>query len=347
MIWSGWRGMRPVCSVMAVLARWQSPATTSPPARSSSCGQLAADRQRVVGVLGPQSPHPVDPGALLDQLDAGAGQLHEVAALQADVLGPQVAGRVVGDLVRDIAAEVGVERGALALVDAHQVLARVEGAAGRRAPRPGRPRSRGSPCAARSCTSAEGPRCRGRRCRAEARALDVLDRRLREVVEVAAVQPRRPTAADALGERALDAVALVDLDQVLADGRVLVLDQARGEDRDPPLPLGEADAGRFLNQVVKRWRANGGSRRTLDTPVAFSITLRTSEPGLAVTALASDAMRRADLAEEVGAAEQHSSSARGAGPPRCWRDGWRRRAASSGGSRWPSSLWPGTYGQLT
>ena len=59
--------------------------------------------------------------------------------------------------------------------------------------------------------------------------------------------------------------------------------------------------GRLANQVVKRWRANGGSSRSLDTPVAFSMTLRTSEPGLAATALARGAARLAELAEQVGA----------------------------------------------
>ena len=49
--------------------------------------------------------------------------------------------------------------------------------------------------------------------------------------------------------------------------------------------------GRLWNQVVKRCRAKGGSIRTLETPVAFSKTFRRSEPGFAVAALATDAMR--------------------------------------------------------
>jgi hypothetical protein len=48
--------------------------------------------------------------------------------------------------------------------------------------------------------------------------------------------------------------------------------------------------GRLANQVVNRCRAKGGSRRTLDTPVAFSTTLRTSDPLLApMTLLANGA----------------------------------------------------------
>ena len=57
--------------------------------------------------------------------------------------------------------------------------------------------------------------------------------RLLETVHLARVQPGRPAAADAVGEGALHAVALVHLDQVLADRRLLVLDQAGGKDRSP------------------------------------------------------------------------------------------------------------------
>src|SRR5207248_2074158 len=51
----------------------------------------------------------------------------------------------------------------------------------------------------------------------------------REGVEVPGVEPGGAAAAD-VGDAALDAVALVDLDEVLAYRGVLVLDQARGED---------------------------------------------------------------------------------------------------------------------
>ena len=53
--------------------------------------------------------------------------------------------------------------------------------------------------------------------------------------------------------------------------------------------------GRWWNQVVKRCRAKGGSRRTLDTPVAFSMILRMTEPRLAVVALATLAVLLATL----------------------------------------------------
>ena len=91
---------RPVCSAIAVLARWQSPATTSPPAlldlarRASWRSGSRCPRSR------PAAPHAVDAGALLDQLHLGAGELHQVTALEADVLGPQVTRRVVGDRAR-------------------------------------------------------------------------------------------------------------------------------------------------------------------------------------------------------------------------------------------------------
>ncbi|CAB4365806.1 unannotated protein [freshwater metagenome] len=52
-----------------------------------------------------------------------------------------------------------------------------------------------------------------------------------------------------------------------------------------PCRLAIRTLGRFLNQVVNRCRAYGGSMRTDDTPVVASIALRTSEPGLAPTIL--------------------------------------------------------------
>ena len=58
---------------------------------------------------------------------------------------------------------------------------------------------------------------------------------LGELLDVAAVQPRRAAAADVGRERALDAVALVDLHEVLADRRLLVLDEAGREHRHAAL----------------------------------------------------------------------------------------------------------------
>src|SRR4029079_3477539 len=57
----------------------------------------------------------------------------------------------------------------------------------------------------------------------------------------AGVQPRCAAAGHVADERALDPVALVDLDQVLADGRVLVLDQTAGDHRGQALAAGDAD----------------------------------------------------------------------------------------------------------
>src|SRR4029077_16273757 len=74
-----------------------------------------------------QTPHAVDAGALLHDPDPGAGQLHEVPALQADALGPEVAGRVVRDRLGHVAGEVEIEAGGLALVHPHQVLGGVVG----------------------------------------------------------------------------------------------------------------------------------------------------------------------------------------------------------------------------
>ena len=69
-----------------------------------------------------------------------------------------------------------------------------------------------------------------RTCGASTR--DVVLRVLAELVDVAGVEPRHAAAHLALGQLARDAVAFVDADERLADRRVLVLDEARGEERD-------------------------------------------------------------------------------------------------------------------
>src|SRR5262245_2264885 len=58
--------------------------------------ELARDGDRDLLVLGAQAPHAVDAGALLHDLDLGARELEQVAALEADVLRPQMAGGVIG-----------------------------------------------------------------------------------------------------------------------------------------------------------------------------------------------------------------------------------------------------------
>lgn len=52
-----------------------------------------------------------------------------------------------------------------------------------------------------------------------------------------------------------------------------------------PCRLAMRTLGRFLNQVLKRCRAYGGSMRTAETPVAACIALRTTPPGFAPTIL--------------------------------------------------------------
>ena len=97
---------------------------------------------------------------------------------------------------------------------------------------------------------------------------------------------------------------------------------------------------------MKRCRAKGGSSRTLETPVAFSMTLRRSEPGLAVAALATDAMREPSApTRSVRAMALVVSWWRR--PTSC--SAWRVAAARSirRGKSMAHSLWPGMYGQLT
>ncbi len=88
-----------------------------------------------------------------------------------------------------------------------------------------------------------------------------------EAGDVAAVE-QRGTATARPAQGAFDVVALVDLDQVLPDPRLLVLDGARGEHRHSALRL---DDRRPSGGARTTWRtvarANGGSTRTADTPV--------------------------------------------------------------------------------
>jgi hypothetical protein len=56
-----------------------------------------------------------------------------------------------------------------------------------------------------------------------------------ERLELPVVQPWGPAAACTVGEVAADPVALIHLHQVLADRRVLVLDQAGSKDDGPRL----------------------------------------------------------------------------------------------------------------
>ena len=62
--------------------------------------QLLRDPDRDRVVLRAETPHPVDPAALLDELDLGTGELDEVAAPQPVVLGAQMAGDVITDIAR-------------------------------------------------------------------------------------------------------------------------------------------------------------------------------------------------------------------------------------------------------
>ena len=62
---------------------------------------------------------------------------------------------------------------------------------------------------------------------------------LAELVDVACVEPRHPTADLPCGELAGDPVALVDPHERPADRRVLVFDETGGEERDGGARLGD------------------------------------------------------------------------------------------------------------
>ena len=76
-----------------------------------------------------------------------------------------------------------------------------------------------------------------RAARTSASAFTFFSATLVNCVDVAAVQPRRAAAAGAVGERALDAVAFVDLHEIVADRGLLVLDEARGNTATVPCRL--------------------------------------------------------------------------------------------------------------
>ena len=97
------------------------------------------------------------------------------------------------------------------------------------------------------------------------------------------MQPRRAAARRVVHQRALDPVALVHLDQVVADRRVLVLDEARREHGDRSLRPGDPDLRAALEPRREApWRTAppGAPRRH---PVSAPITRRTTEPGFAAT----------------------------------------------------------------
>ena len=69
---------------------------------------------------------------------------------------------------------------------------------------------------------------------------DILRSDLCELLHVAAVKPRRATTASVLGQRALDSIPLVYLDQIVANLRLLILDQTGGKDGNTTLTFGDA-----------------------------------------------------------------------------------------------------------
>src|SRR3546814_13323683 len=96
--------------------------------------------------------------------------------------------------------------------------------------------------------------------------LHVLAPLLSEALDIAAVEPRCAAAHLAGGDVAVDAVALHHPDEVLADLRALVLDEAGGEEQCAPLLLlSRGTQGRAL--LPPRRKADLGVRR--QAPVAI------------------------------------------------------------------------------
>ena len=99
----GWTGSRPVPSSMRSAESGQSVATWS--GRSSSIRRSSGrrDLERSVVEARLHAPGAVDARARVDQRHLRAGQREQIARAEADVLGAQVAGRVIGDAAERLA----------------------------------------------------------------------------------------------------------------------------------------------------------------------------------------------------------------------------------------------------
>ena len=226
-------------------------------------GQRGGHLAGQLEVVGPVPPGAVDARAPLHEVAGDPGQLQQVPALQADVLGLQVAGHVVGDALGDgpggDPGELEVQAGAVAPVERQEVLGGVEGVLGHQV---GLGRAQVEGVVALHHVGAgrlghhdvaSGPHLRGQDGH-------VVPGRPLEGLDVARVQPGRPAAAGSLGQRAVDPVALEDPDQVTADARVHVLDEAGGEDGHPVRVRPRRGRRRAEDDGRTRWRSAGGRR---------------------------------------------------------------------------------------
>jgi hypothetical protein len=210
---------------------------------------------------------------------------------------------VVGHRRGHLALELGIELGALALVDPlPQVLGRVVGVLG---DEDGVVAAHVVGVVVLDDVAAGGlghddllaVAHRGRQ------HLDVLGRLLGEVLDVALVQPRRTAAHLTRGQRALDAVALVDPHEVAPDVGGVVFDEAGREQGDAALRLLEArrlpllDPGAEPLAGVRRKHALGrDADRLLEQPPG-----QRAGGGRHLVGQRRD--RGVELAHEVGASE--------------------------------------------
>src|SRR5581483_4797781 len=129
-------------------------------------------------------------------------------------------------------------------------------------------------------------------------------RLLAEALEITDVQPGCAAADLPVGQRALDAVVLVDLHEVAADRGALVLDQARGEQRDAALALREPEAGPLLEPrreaLLRVWREHA-----LAGDADGALHQLSGERAGPARRLVHESRRPGgELAEEVGAPEE-------------------------------------------
>ena len=205
--------------------------------RGEVTGQGRSHQPGQLVVLGPVAPRPVDARALLHQVALHPGHPQQVTGPEPGVLGQEMTGHVVRDLVGHAAVVAAGElrtQGELVggvAVALHQILGRVVGVRGHQLGLGARdvegivPLDHIGACRLGHHDVAPGPHLGRQRPH-------VAPGGLVELLDVARVQPRGAAALGPRRQRAPDPVVLVDPHDVLAHVGVHVLHEAGGEHRD-------------------------------------------------------------------------------------------------------------------
>ena len=131
----------------------------------------------------------------------------------------------------------------------------------------------------------------------------------------------------------LDPVALVDLDEVVPDRRVLVLDEARRKDGDRSLRPRDPDLRAALEPRREAHLANGATRRTAETPRSARRSPGARPIGASPRPPRRPATTTWPAARSVRCGRAPEWSRRGARRPHRWPGASPGRAPSTGGCR--------------